>query len=153
MSFIIPPKPTFIEALVDEAKTSDATLAVDSELVANLDAGRYTFEYLLLFRGALAANGGVQFQLSETAAEGLLPCVRTGEFFNVPLTIVDNMAEGVVYTEAILSWPVGYKYVGHGGYIEVSSADAVGISWAQNTSHANATSRIAGSWMRFTRID
>src|ERR1700743_2917542 len=133
----------------DTVITSSATLTPDPDLQSNqLAIGRYSYELMLIF-DSVAAGAGFKFQNQGSAIDsrGISPVVETG-WVNA---VADGPKQSTFY-----SAPITYATVGTGadsnqviykGSLLISTPGTFGVSWAQNSSTASATTLRAGSYL------
>lgn len=135
-------------ATADVAKTNDAVLANDSQLVLTLTAGTWLVETWFRIGGGVngsqmrvnVANGpGSENILVGTGTAGQLGLGAASvqsAVFNTTLTSASGSVAG--YWRVILPTP--------------SNAPTISLQWAQNTSGAAAATRLANSFIMATRL-
>lgn len=139
----------------DTVQTSNATLTADPDLQTNtLGVGRYSYELLLIF-DSVSAGAGFQWTNDGTAVDsrGLMPGFVSG--------YVNAAAVGPI-TSSFYATTISYATVGTGansnqvlykGSMLVSTPGTLGVSWAQDSSTASATTLRAGSYLITTLLN
>jgi hypothetical protein len=147
--------PLFARKTSDQAKTSDAALANDAQLVVAVVANAiYLFDLFLVYDGA--ATGDIQFKLVPPAGATLLwvpigfPSSAAGTSSTVKMPKEGTAADtfGAVGTGAgniVVMTPRGILRTG-------ASAGTLQLQWAQGTSDGTATTLYTDSWIRAQRV-
>lgn len=148
-------KVLFARKTSDQAKSTDATLANDSELVVTVVASAtYVFDGFLVYDGA--TTGDIQVKLVPPASATLVwvpngpPSSASGTATTLKVPKEGTAADtfGAVGTGAgniLVMAPRGILRTG-------ASAGTLQLQWAQGTSDATATTLYADSWLRATRL-
>lgn len=139
----------------DTVITSNATLTADPDLQSNtLAIGRYSFELYLVF-DSVAAGAGFKFTNDGTALDsrGLCPALETGFVNAAAVGPTAQTFYGATVTYSTVSTSADGNQVLFKGSLLVGTAGTFGISWAQATSNASATTLRAGSYLILTLLN
>lgn len=150
--------PTRVYKTTTTSRASTTTLTADPHLIIPGGTGTFDVEGLLLFNEATSGAGGIQFGLYDTGGAALA---------SNPKMLLQGSVNGSAYT-AKANWNVAAATVSVSiatvsvsgdndavlfrGVLVGNGAGNVGISWAQNSSSANATSLLQGSWLQVTQL-
>lgn len=133
---------------VDTAITSNATLTADPDLSVTLLTGQYQYELFMLF-DSVAAGAGFKFSSNGTAVDSRAtsPAVADGLVNAAAYGPKLESFVGSTITYATISTSADSNGVLYKGSLLVSTAGTFGVSWAQNSSNASATTLRAGSYL------
>ena len=137
----------------DEAETLDAVATLDSELLINVLAGKKYALYAMLRFNVASANPGVRAQIGGTATIGHKEGGVTARSNDNPITAIFD-EHAIEDDVAIVYNPpnAGEVLVEVRATLEVTVGGTLGISWAQASSHADATTLLRGSFLELEVI-
>jgi hypothetical protein len=133
---------------VDTSRASTVTLTADPELVLTVAIGVYVLEGRIYASGAgdlsMALTGTATATTPQSFWGGAVPAGTVGP---AALTWGSTVTRDSSGNAVAADMPVSVT-----GTLKVTAAGTVRIDWAQQTSNAAATSLLAGSWLRLTKI-
>jgi hypothetical protein len=139
----------------DTVQVSNTVLTADPDLQTNtLAVGKYSFEIFLLFdsvaggAGFKWTNGG-----SATDSRGAAPALIYGFVNGTALGPLISTPYGTTLTYASVNTAPDGNSLMCKGSILVGSAGSFGVSWAQSSSTASATTLRAGSYLTTTLLN
>jgi len=134
--------------LADQSKTSDTTLANDSELtLALVDANTYRLKFYILLTAAnntMDYKFAINFSGTTTSVYAKAKYVAAGGATET--IIVQNSIIGSTSVTAATS---GVAYVEVDCVIEVNTGGTLGFQWAQDTGDAGALTVLKGSYVEY----
>jgi hypothetical protein len=133
----------------DTVLTSNATLTPDPDLQSNpLSIGRYTYELYLTF-DSVSGAAGFKFTNDGSAVDsrGAVPGVAAGFINGAGFGPTNGTFYSTLVQFATISTGVNSNVAVYKGSLLVGTPGTFGISWAQNTSTASATTLRAGSYL------
>lgn len=145
-----------VRKAADTSKTSDATLAVDTDMtIALAPATNYALTGMIMFDANQTADFKMQFNLS--AANGTLQWTGTGPASSHTSAIgISSVTSQVGNSGFVQAWggaaagtPVAVPIT---GIIKTVDLSTLTMSWAQNTADATPTILKNGSWLRLEQI-
>jgi hypothetical protein len=137
------------------ARASTTTFAADSVLqVALPEGGYYQLElYLRVVGNGSSGAGGFKWKIVATGtvgANGIFAGGRSTVNSSDIVTDTLNMETGTSYA-AVVATGDG-EYVHYTGFAHFTTSGAMSVHWAQNSSNINATSVMAGSYIKATKL-
>jgi hypothetical protein len=139
----------------DTAIVSNATLTPDPDLLTGvLAVGRYTFELCLIF-DSVSGTAGFKFTNDGTAADSrtVVPSVAMGYVNGAAYGPKSESFYGNTITFATVGTAANSNEVIYKGALLVGTAGTFGVSWAQGTSTASATTLRAGSYLSLSLVN
>jgi hypothetical protein len=139
----------------DTVITSSATLTADPDLQSNtLGVGRYSYELYLLF-DSVSASAGFKFTSDGTAVDsrGTDPALAYGYINAAAYGPKADPFYSTTVTYATVSTAANSNQALYKGSLLVGTAGTFGISWAQSTSTASATTLRAGSYLNINLLN
>jgi len=138
----------------DTAITSSTTLTADPDLqTGTLGIGRYSWEICLIF-DSVTGSAGFKWTNDGTAVDSRAasPAVAYGSVNGAAYGPKLETPYGVTVTYPTVSTTASGNMVVYKGSLLVSTVGTFGVSWAQNTSNASATTLRAGSYLATTLL-
>ena len=139
----------------DTVQTSNTTLTPDPDLQSNtLGIGRYAFEIYLVF-DSVAGAAGFKWTNDGTAVDsrGSMPALADGWVNTASYGPKADTFYGTTITYAAVATGAYNNQVLYKGSMLVSTPGTLGVSWAQGTSTASATTLRAGSYLTTTLLN
>lgn len=141
----------------DVGKTSDITLAADLTLTAAVTTGLYLIEGLLIVSANAGGGQGFQFNLNHSAAAMdlyyTLDGYVNGAVVNTNSVLGRSFAtHGSTCQFATLTLTTINNAIAFRGAFRSTGAGDVRVLWAQNSSSANTTFLMTGSYLSVRRI-
>lgn len=139
----------------DASKTSDATLATDSDMTVNLSPStKYMLTGLIMFDASQAGDFKMALTTSGNATiqwAGMGPSVGSTAADGVSTVTTRRATSGFVqaWGGAAAGTPVCVLI---SGIVETTDLASMTMSWAQNTADATATILKVGSWLKLEPI-
>ena len=135
------------------SRSSTTTVADDPHLVIALTPGTWSLGGLFGFYGTTTGTQGIKMQLAFSGTQ-------TAFFANLTGNVNSSASDGNLYlstpgvnlygTISALSTQV--DYLSPTGFIVVTVAGNLSLQWAQNSSSANATNVVLGSYMTCMKV-
>lgn len=138
----------------DTVITSSVTLTPDPDLVTGtLAVGRYSWQLYLIF-DSVSGAAGFKFTNSGTAVDsrGLDPALASGFVGAAAYGPKADTIYATTVSYAAVSTAANSNQVFYQGSILVGTPGTFGISWAQNSSVASATTLRAGSYLNLNLL-
>jgi hypothetical protein len=139
----------------DTVITNSATLTPDPDLQSNpLAVGRYKYELMLIF-DSVAAGAGFKFQNTGTAADSrtISPVIETGFVNASAVGPKQNTFYAAPISYATVSTGTDSNQTLYTGSLLVGTPGTFGISWAQASATASATTLRGGSYLIITLLN
>jgi hypothetical protein len=140
----------------NQDKTSDATMALDSQLFVSVTNGEtYFFELFISYQGGSTSNG-LRFSMGGTLTgaryyifhyAGATTGGTSGQGGSGPLA---GQNEFIADMNGTSSTSVQSLFIR--GYVTVSGSGTLGLSWAQETSSGDLVRVNSGSYIKVTRV-
>jgi hypothetical protein len=139
----------------DTARVSNAVLTADPDLQTNtLAVGRYSYELLLIF-DSVAAGAGFQWTNDGSAVDSrtLMPGLVVGFVNGAAVGPANSSFYATTITYASVGTGANSNQVLYKGSMLVGTPGTLGISWAQDSSTASATTLRAGSYLNVNLLN
>lgn len=139
----------------DTQRISNTALTADPDLVTNtLGIGRYSWEIMLIF-DSVSGAAGFKWTNSGSAVDSRAasPAVVFGAVNSAAYGPKQETPYGATITYATVATGANNNEVCYKGSLLISTAGTFGVSWAQNSSTASATTLRAGSYLTTTLLN